>query len=440
MKLLSRFVCRRAFRRSLGFLGMLAVLVGVAAPQAQAHSGNQNYVYLNIYEREIDGNIHLIISDVETVLDLKIGNEEQGALAAAKANAPKIKDYLNEHFQIDLGSGPVPLQYGEINFLAEKDAFYLVVDYSTGDLATAPPRSFPVRFDPFMKEVDGRSGLLLIGRDFQSGVFNNEYKHLLVYKADAATQNVSLEKGSWLTGFRGVVGLGAEHIKIGTDHIMFVLVLLLPSVLVFGQNKWTPARGFLSSLWRVAKIATSFTIAHSFTLTLGGLGIVSLPGRLVEFTIAISIALAALHNLRPVFANREWAIAFGFGLFHGFGFASLLDGLGLGKGERVSSILGFNLGVELGQLFIIAMVFPILFVLRRTKYYLNMMRAVSIALVVLALGWAAERLLGKEFGISSAVDPIVQFPRVTGLLMILAVVACAVYLLEKRKSALLALD
>jgi len=175
-----------------------------------------------------------------------------------------------------------------------------------------------------------------------------------------------------------------------------------------------------------------FTIAHSITLSLGGLGILDLPSRPVETLIALSIIAAALHNLRPVFHNKEWLIAFGFGLFHGLGFAGLLADLGLGRSHRVSSLLGFNVGVELGQLVIIALVFPILFVLRRTRLYRWILAIGSIAMAAVALLWLIERVFDTSVSIVEVVDKVLKFPRVLVPLAIAAVVAVV---FERRESA-----
>jgi hypothetical protein len=171
------------------------------------------------------------------------------------------------------------------------------------------------------------------------------------------------------------------------------------------------------------KIATFFTLAHSVTLTLAGLGLLTLPPRPVEVIIALSIVLAALHNLRPLFANKEWAIAFGFGLFHGLGFAGLLSDLGLDKANRFWSLFGFNLGVELGQAVIILTTFPVLFLLRRTRLYVPLMKAASVCLAVLAFGWVVERAFDVSLNVDRVIEHVVAWPRAAGLLGVAAVAA-----------------
>ncbi|MEM1357405.1 MAG: HupE/UreJ family protein, partial [Bacteroidota bacterium] len=135
-----------------------------------------------------------------------------------------------------------------------------------------------------------------------------------------------------------------------------------------------------------------FTIAHSITLALAALEVVNLPSRYVESLIAFSIGLAALHNIRPIFKGKEWVIAFVFGLFHGFGFASVLGEKGLGSDFLIWSLLGFNVGVEIGQLLIICAVFPLLFLLRKTAFYSKLLLFGSILLIMIALYWTVERL------------------------------------------------
>ncbi|MDH3306420.1 MAG: HupE/UreJ family protein [Acidimicrobiia bacterium] len=118
------------------------------------------------------------------------------------------------------------------------------------------------------------------------------------------------------------------------------------------------------------KIATFFTLAHSITFTLAGMGwLPTPPAKLVEATIAISIAAAALHTLRPLLPNREWTLSFVFGLFHGMGFASLVSDLDVSRSSQLISLLRRNVGIEIGQVVVILLFFPGLFLLRRTPFY-----------------------------------------------------------------------
>jgi hypothetical protein len=140
---------------------------------------------------------------------------------------------------------------------------------------------------------------------------------------------------------------------------------------------------------------TAFTVAHSITLSLAALGVIDLPTRLVESVIAASIVVAALNNLRPLVTRRLWLVAFGFGLVHGFGFASVLADLGLPRDALVLALVGFNIGVELGQLAIVVLFLPLAFALRRTRFYRSwVMVGGSLVIALLALVWLVERAGG----------------------------------------------
>jgi len=143
------------------------------------------------------------------------------------------------------------------------------------------------------------------------------------------------------------------------------------------------------------------------------LGIVNLPSRWVESIIAFSIGMAAFHNIKPIFMGKEWVIAFVFGLFHGFGFATVLSELGF-KGENLSlSLLGFNIGVELGQVVIILLIFPILYFIRKSKLYPKLLVWLSVLLIVISLYWLVERAFEIDMPIDEYINgkiyPIVRF-------------------------------
>ena len=185
---------------------------------------------------------------------------------------------------------------------------------------------------------------------------------------------------------------GAWHIGVGFDHILFLLALLLPAVLVRSADGWSAAERFGSAFWEVVKVVTAFTLAHSVTLSLAALGVVTLPSRWVETAIAASVLLAALNNLVPVVLGRRWLIAFAFGLVHGFGFASVLADLGLPQGALLLALVAFNLGVELGQLAIVAAFLPLAWAMRRSRVYrIGIVTIGSLAIIAIAVVWLIER-------------------------------------------------
>jgi hypothetical protein len=214
----------------------------------------------------------------------------------------------------------------------------------------------------------------------------------LVFAADSARQELSLAAPSALETLRQYVLEGIWHIWIGFDHILFLLALLLPAVLHRQHGIWMPTASLKRAAIEVLKVVTAFTLAHSITLSLAVLGVVSLPSRVVESVIAASVVLAALNNLRGTIERRRWVMAFVFGLVHGFGFASVLADLGLPQGALALALIGFNVGVELGQLAIVAAFLPVAYALRGTGFYrTGVLRFGSLAVAVLALWWFVQR-------------------------------------------------
>jgi hypothetical protein len=187
---------------------------------------------------------------------------------------------------------------------------------------------------------------------------------------------------------------GVWHIWTGYDHILFLLALLLPALLTWREAKWHGAVAFRPVVVNVLKIVTAFTVAHSLTLALAALHIVTLPSRWVESVIAASVAIAAANNLIPLFRERGWIVAFGFGLIHGFGFANVLDEAGLAKGALVMALIGFNLGVELGQLVIVSIFVPLAYQFRNTAAYRNFaLKGGSVVVIMIAGIWMTERVM-----------------------------------------------
>ncbi|MGY4827424.1 HupE/UreJ family protein [Sphaerotilaceae bacterium SBD11-9] len=197
------------------------------------------------------------------------------------------------------------------------------------------------------------------------------------------------------SGFASFVREGVHHILIGTDHILFLLALLLPAVLVRTPGTgWRAATQLRPVLAEVLRVVTAFTVAHSITLALAAFDWVNPPSRWVESTIAASVVLAALNNLWPVIGEGRWKLTFAFGLVHGFGFAGALKDLGLSQGGLAGPMFGFNLGVELGQLAIVAAFLAIVWAVRDTRLYRSAgLRAGSAAIAVLAFAWLLERAL-----------------------------------------------
>lgn len=211
---------------------------------------------------------------------------------------------------------------------------------------------------------------------------------------------------AWLGGlqFAPLFVLGMRHIAEGTDHLLFLLVLLLPAPLLAAGSHWDQPAGFRRSLLHILGIVTAFTIGHSITLTLAAMNVVHVPERPIEVLIAASILISAVHALRPIFPGREAWIAGFFGLIHGLAFAATLDRLGLTHWQRVAGILAFNLGIETMQMLVVVMILPSLLLMSRTRAYSSLRIGGAVFAAIAAVGWIMERL----FEIQTPVDTIVN--------------------------------
>jgi hypothetical protein len=422
-------------------IGVIGVVTLLPSP-AEAHAGDESYVYLEVSDDDLRGRVEMPYGDLRTVFGLELEGSNEEIRAELEDNVELLQTYAAGRLSIGADGAEWPIRYDGIltltDFVEEESASYAVLPFVVDLGGAAVPQVLEVRFDPFFDEVEGRSALLLIANDWQRGVFDNEAEALLTFDAGTREQSVDLGDSSQWTNFSESITLGVDHIKTGPDHIFFVLVLLLPSVLVYTAMGWVPEPTFGASLWRVLKIVTMFTIAHSITFTFAGLDILPLPpSRLVESVIAASIAAAALHNLWPLGANKEWLIAFAFGLFHGMGFAGLVADLEVSKATQLVSLLGRNVGIEIGQAFIVLVMFPGLYWLRRTTLYRPFFLVGSLVLAFVSLGWMLERVLEIEVGTSDAIDTLMRFPRVMIAVVAFNLICAAIYYRESGREKLL---
>ncbi len=186
--------------------------------------------------------------------------------------------------------------------------------------------------------------------------------------------------------------LGMWHIAEGTDHLLFLLVLLLPAPLLAVGSRWGRTVGTGESLLHILRIVTAFTVGHSVTLGLAAMRVVRVPGRAVEVLIAVSILVSAIHAIRPMFPGREAWIAGSFGLIHGLAFAGTLDRLGLSHWQRVEGVLAFNLGIETMQMVVVVAVLPSLLMMSGTGAYRVVRLSGAVFAGVASRGWMGERL------------------------------------------------
>lgn len=368
---------------------------------APAHELGQSYMFLRVYDDSLVVRLEITLEDLERVLafgwDLEAVTVEE-----ILERSDSVRAYVEPRFSLSSASGPLDAEFQRVEARYLEIADYVLLTYKIDELYGIPDE-VDITWEVMFEQVRDHLNMLVIEHNWKTGTFNNEANISLIFTPRNPTQSLDLSSSSTLRGFMALVGQGVWHIWIGIDHILFLMALVLPSVLVRSGDRWEPAADFRSALIKIVTIVTFFTIAHSVTLSMAALELVRLPSRLVESIIAASIAAAAWANLVPRLNVREWSIAFVFGLFHGFGFASVLGDIGLGREYLVHSLLGFNIGVELGQIAVVVATFPVLFVLRRTRAYRWSMTVGSLLLIGVALYWGLERALDVDIPLRAIV-------------------------------------
>ena len=401
---------------------VLLAALSLLPQRAAAHVANRSYVYFRILQDSIHGSVQMTVDDLNKVLDLDL--RDGMTPAELRPYLPAVREYILDHLEVSsvLGAHPVTFT-DEIITLELRNGYVVGNGFTLGNTPSVPD-ALQVSFDPVFEADDTHRAFALIEYNWKAGIHNNESMISLRFApGDIGPKELDLSDVSVWKGVRAMIVSGMYHIYIGLDHILFLIALLLPSVVYRARTRpavgaagvitlpgtqtaggWVPVTRFQPAFIYVLQIVTFFTIAHTITLSLAALGLVQLPGYIVESLIALSIALAALHNLYPLFRNDGMIIAFVFGLFHGFGFASVLGEVGL-RGEYMTwSLLGFNVGVELAQVLIICLVFPILYALRKTAVYKYLLYGGSALLIVVAMYWFVERLFDVNIPIRWLVD------------------------------------
>jgi hypothetical protein len=369
---------RRHWRALLA--GLLAVLAPLAA---LAHKPSDSYLAIRVDERGVHGQWDIALRDLDHAIGLDADGNGEITWGELRARHAAIAAYALARLSVAGDGQACTLKAGEQLVDDHTDGAYTVLPFDVQ--CAAPPAKVTIGYRLFADIDPQHRGLLRL--DTADGGARTA-----IFSPAAATQSFELKAPGRWSQFVDYLVEGIWHIWLGYDHILFLLSLLLPAVLVWRERAWQPAERFHGAFIDVLKIVTSFTVAHSITLSLATLGFVSLPSRLVESMIAASVVLAALNNVFPVFHGRRWIVAFAFGLIHGFGFASVLADLGLRQGTLAIALVGFNLGVELGQLAIVTVFLPLAFALRRSGFYRRGVFVVgSLAIAVVAAVWFAER-------------------------------------------------
>jgi HupE / UreJ protein len=367
---------------------LAAALIGMlgVAP-VHAHKPSDSYLTIKVADGGIAAQWDIALRDIDFAIGLDADGDARITWGEVRARHADIAAYALARLAVDADGASCALGAEQQLIDNHTDGAYAVLKLRI-DCPETPVR-LGLNYTLFADIDPQHRGLLNL--ESQAGV------RTAILGPHAPAQAFELKQLSRLGQFLDYGLEGVWHIWIGYDHVLFLVSLLLPAVLAWKHGRWRAADSFRSAFWDVFKIVTSFTVAHSITLSLATLGVVELPSRWVESAIAASVVLAALNNVFPVVHGRRWVVAFGFGLIHGFGFAGVLADLGLPQQTLLLALVGFNLGVEAGQLAIVALFLPLAFGVRRTWLYQKLV-LVGGSLVVVAIAgtWLCERVFNLK--------------------------------------------
>jgi hypothetical protein len=362
----------------------------------RAHAQGEDYIFLSFFERSMEGHFEIHFDELREKLGLTIDATAQDGLRDVTATAGVVQDYISRHFAIGPEGGtPYALEFIRYDVTALPQGNFAQYHFRVepGPL----PDRLAIRHAMFYEEDRLHRGLVLVEYNARTNTtYPGEYT-AMVFSEMNTDQTLDLTDIPSIMSPRDMIVQGVWHIWIGIDHILFLLALMLSTVLVRRDGRWQPVERFSTALMNLLKIVTVFTIAHSITLLLAALDFISLPSRVVESVIALSIIMVALNNIFVKVREGSLLVILGLGLFHGLGFASVMGALPFRMVDLVRVVIGFNIGVELGQVAIVAAIFPLLFLLRRSRSYQPfVLRGVSVVLILVSGWWFVQRSMGLE--------------------------------------------
>jgi hypothetical protein len=370
--------------RLAGLLAAITAMTIALLSPAAAHKSSDSYLNLRLNEHEIIGQWDVALRDLDHAIGLDSNNDGTITWGELRNLQGPVASYLLSRLRVSSDGKACTTRAIEHLVDDHSDGAYEVLKFVAD--CDRPPQNLEIGYDLFFDLDPQHRGLLRFEANGQT--------HTAVFSPSQKAWRLEAGSVSWIRTFLDYFNEGVWHIWTGFDHILFLCALLLPAVLSQRAGQWTGVAEFGEAFRNVLKIVTAFTLAHSITLSLAVLGFISLPSRLVESAIALSVIAAALNNLRPVVQDRLWAVAFGFGLLHGLGFANVLTELGLPSGALAVALVSFNLGVETGQLVIVSVFLPVAYLCRHWWLYPRfVLGAGSCGIVAVASVWLIERSL-----------------------------------------------
>ncbi len=368
------FMSNRLYRHWSGRTGWLWLLALLAwADMAAAHKLNTSYV--NLVVRADTLMLRVRVDDFDMAqMGLDTNGDSALFYEEMQAGLPQIAAFVARQLSVRADGQEIRFTAGKSDISPDNKGNIFASLYFGAPLGETP-EEVDVHVDFFATFGDEHkciAKVLMPGKPLEQAIFAIDTARQTFY---AHREKSILDQAVAFTW------LGVEHIFLGYDHILFLLALIA----VGGR------------LRNLIKIVSAFTVAHSITLCLAALEIVLLPSKWIEAGIALSIAYVALENFWLRNTNHRWMLTFAFGLVHGFGFANVLRELGLPTQGLIASLLSFNVGVEIGQIIIVGLLFPLVLWLNRQAFQKQVVWGVSSLIFLFGVGWFVERVFELNY-------------------------------------------
>ncbi len=414
---------RRFPRHLLLLIAALAVVLAVQPGTASAHSGKQSYVYFSLFDHEIEGRVEVPVVDLAEATGIAIPRQPAAARAAVAANLEALQQYAADHLQVGAGAEEWPLTFEGFSILPVAGT-YVVLPFTVDQRFDDVPRELRVVYDGVIESNPEKDAVILVDTDWRSATFNEETNELLFYSVGQTDQVLVLEDASIVESLLGVRGLGTDAFRTGIPHLLIVAALLLPVALTMaGRRLADPAPSVPSAGRRLGIVLGVLALSHSFTLWLTGLGVTDLSERrarqLVELAVLAAAVWAVLAVTRPSVVRFERGVVAVLGIVQGLGLGWTFLQFDLDRSRPILSLVGFNIGVEVGIAVLTVLLFPTLLLLRRTVLAPAVLYVGATVVAAYAVGWIAQRAgLGDEF-MDDVANPLRVWPR-NGLLLLVA--------------------
>ncbi len=345
-----------------------------------AHQLKENYLQVDLNDTTHLVDVNL---EVETRLlerNSSIDDNQNGIISYKELRNHKsyLLSYVKDHFKLFYEDKPLSIDDAKIEFHRYQSQTYMSVNKSFKDIGLDGLR---LDYDMFFKIEPTNKLIIHLDKNRGDAILDNSNTSYAFSSGDMS---------QWKRFYIFLVE-GIKHILDGTDHMLFIFMLLIPSAIYLRSSK--NRQSLKKSIIILLKIVTAFSIAHSLTLFISGMGWYKPNIALVESSIALSILVVALLNFFGQYKHVNYKIVFLFGLLHGFGFANVLEIAHVNNTiSFLIALFGFNVGVEIGQIFIIMLIIPFLYLTCHTKYFVQAVRVISFLAICISSFWFLQRV------------------------------------------------